>query len=75
MPPALNTTEGAGKPPKPSFWPKDTPLPSPHINNKFTIPSRREQGKLLLVLALYGCSRGPSKALPKFLVWPLINFY
>ena len=34
-----------------------------------------EQGKLLLVFTPPCCSRGPNKALPEFLVWPLINFY
>ena len=33
-----------------------------------------EQGNLLLVLAPPCCSRSPRKALPEFLVWPLINF-
>ena len=34
-----------------------------------------KQGKLLFVLAPPCCSGGPNKALPEFLVWPLINFY
>ena len=33
------------------------------------------QGNSLLVLAPTCCSRGPSKALPEFLVWPLVDFY
>ena len=32
-------------------------------------------GSLLFVLTLPLCSKGPNKALPEFLVWPLINFY
>ena len=36
--------------------------------------TKGEQGNLLSVLAPPCCSRGPSKALPAFLVWPFINF-
>ena len=56
--------------------PLDTPLPSPPIRNQLA-PSRwvSKQGNLLLVFDLHCCSRGPNKALPEFLVWPLINFY
>ena len=34
-----------------------------------------KQGNLLFVLTPCCCSGVPSKALPEFLVWPLINFY
>ena len=34
-----------------------------------------EQGYLLLVFTPSCCSTSPNKALPEFLVWPLINFY
>ena len=34
-----------------------------------------EQGLLLLVLTTPYCITGPNRALPEFLVWPLINFY
>ena len=37
--------------------------------------SGSKQGHLLLVFAPSCCSVSPSKALPKFLIWPLINFY
>ena len=48
-----------------------TPGPTPTLTPLWG----SEQGKLLLVFAPPCCSRGPNKALPKFLVWPLINFY
>ena len=34
-----------------------------------------QQGNLLFVLTPPCCRKGPNKALPEFLVWPLINFY
>ena len=34
-----------------------------------------EQGHLLLILAPSRGSTRPNKALPEFLIWPLINFY
>ena len=35
----------------------------------------KQRGDLLCVLTPPCCSRGPSKGLPEFLVWPLIGFY
>ena len=52
----------------------DTPLPSSHRRNQLTLTSVSKQGNLLFVLSAPCCSRYPSKALPEFLVWPLINF-
>ena len=43
------------------------PLTRPH--------PRPTEGSLSLILAPFCCSRGLSKASPKFLIWPLINFY
>ena len=37
--------------------------------------SGSEQGNLLLVFAPFCTCRSPYKALPEFLVWPLVNFY
>lgn len=34
-----------------------------------------KQGNLLLVFAPSCCGRSPSKALPEFLVWPLVHLY
>ena len=72
MPRALNTIKGLGKTPKP---PLDTaPTLIPH--NDQARPTRGgQQGNLLLVLTPDCCSWGPKKALPEFLVWPLINLY
>ena len=55
--------------------PLDPPLSSPCIRNQLAPPSGSEQGNLLLVFTHSCCSMSPSKALPEFLVWPLINFY
>ena len=75
MIPAHSTTEGVGRPPKPPLRP-DPPLPSPYLRNQLThAPSLgSEQGHLFLVLTPSCCSMSSSKALPKFLIWPLINF-
>ena len=57
-----------------SLTPGRTPTLTPY--REPVCPSlESEQGNLLLVLAPHWCSRGPNKALPEFLVWPLINFY
>ena len=51
----------------PAFTPfKDQAQPSPGA-------SKQENG--LFVLTPACCSRGPIKAWPEFLVWPLMNFY
>ena len=56
----------------PSSWTHD----SLHIRKQLGPHwGAKEQGKLLLVLAPHCYRRGPDKALPKFLVWPLVNFY
>ena len=70
MPPALNTTKGEGRLPKPPLRPDPWTHPYPAHPS-----SGSQQGNLLLVLAPPCCSRSPNKALPEFLVWLLINFY
>ena len=58
--------------------PLDTPLPSPHIRNQLgprSASERESKGTCYLFSLSPCCSRGPNKAWPKFLVWPLINFY
>ena len=48
-----------------------TPYKEPaHLDSR-----SKQQGSLLLVFPAPWCSRGPNKALPEFLVWPLINIY
>ena len=76
LPPAYNTTKEVSKPPKTPLWsnlwqpPTLTPYKEP------TCPQLgEEQGNLLFVLIPHCCSRGHNKALPEFLVWPLISFY
>ena len=61
--PEHSTTKGAGGPTS-GHAPTLTPYKQPAHPT-----SGRERGKLLHV------SGGPNKALPEFLVWPLINFY
>lgn len=72
MPPAFNTTRGAGEPPKPHFWPDPwMPLPPPHSRNKLTTPHPGEQvskGTCCLSSLPSCCSRGPHKVLPEFLL-------
>ena len=44
----------------------------------FTSPppgSGREQGNMFLVFLHWCCSTSTGKALPEFLIWPLVNFY
>ena len=73
---APSTTEGVGTPPKPALRPASGTCPYPHPNEKWACPTAgKEQGNMLFVLAPSCCSRGPSKALPEFLIWPPINFY
>ena len=81
MPPAHNVTEGVGKPPKLALQP-DPPGHTPTLTVHKEQARRfhpaqlvSQQGILLFVLPPLCCSRGPNKALPEFLVWPLINFY
>ena len=52
---------------------QEPPLLLPRLRNHLSPPP--PQGHLLLVLAPSGCSMSPSKALPEFLVWPLISFW
>ena len=48
-----------------------TPCKEPvHLDSR-----SKQQGNLLLVFPAPWCSRGPNKAFPEFLVWPLINIY
>ena len=69
MSPAHSTTKGVGGPTS-GHAPTLIPYKQPAHPT-----SGREQGKLLHVLSALCCSGGPNKALPEFLVWPLINFY
>ena len=56
----------------PPAQPLDPPLPSPHGRNQLIRPPFGKQvGKGTCCLFSV---RGPNKALPEFLVWPLINF-
>ena len=59
----------------PPARPLDTPLPSPHIRNPLTSHSGSEQARETVNCSRFPCCRSPSKALPEFPVWPLINFY
>ena len=76
MPPALSTTNGWAEhlshPSGPT--PGHTPTLTPH-KEPACPPSGSEQGNLLLVFAPSCGGRGPNKALPEFLIWPLVNFY
>ena len=64
-----------GKTPKTPLQ-RNTLLLSPHIRNQLAPPQRAsKQGNLLFVFALPCWSRDSNKALPEFLIWPLINFY
>ena len=75
MPPAQGTTEGVGKPPEP---PCPNPGPTPLTPCKESAPSPPwgESKGICYFFSLHPCyNRGPRKALPEFLVWPLINFY
>ena len=78
MIPTQGATKGVSRPPKlplqsnpwicPSFHPfKGSGSPLPPCG------CRGEQGKLFLVLSCFSTS--PSKALPEFLIWPVINLY
>ena len=55
--------------------PGHTPTLTPYKKQACPPQGVSNQGNLLFVLTAHCCSRGPSKALPKFLVWPLVNFY
>ena len=75
---AHTTTKGVGRPPKPpSGLTLDLPLPSSHLRDQLSPPPApgSKQGNLLLVFSPSCCSTSPSKALPEFHFWPLINFY
>ena len=51
-------------------------LPSLHLKTKPTTPSRiRQAGEPVICSCSPYCSRGPSKALPEFLVWSVIFFF
>ena len=55
--------------------PGHTPTLTPYKEQARPSQGANKQGNLLFVLTAHCCSRGPSKALPEFLVWTLINFY
>ena len=67
---------GVGRPSKPSLqshsW---IHSPLTLCKRKARPPSGSEQGNSLLVFTPLCCSKSPSKALPEFPVWSLINFY
>ena len=80
--PCTQCHQGVGKHLNHSSGPTTEPVPilrtcpyPPSIKgtSSHTIPGSK-QGKLFLVFTLLCCSRGPSKALPESLVWPLLNF-
>ena len=77
MVPANSTVKGVGRPPEPPLLPDPPIYPSPHTIWENSSPSlpRSKQGHVLLVFVLSCYSTDPSKALPKFPVWPLINYY
>ena len=73
---ANSIIKGVGRPPEPPLQPDPPIYPYPLAiwgNNSPSIP-RSEQRHMLLVFVPSGYSTDPSKALPKFPVWPLINF-
>ena len=59
----------------PSAQPLDTPLPSLHKRNNLTPPQWASRGTCLLISLPPASAGAPSRALPEFLVWPLIKFY
>ena len=71
------TKQWASHPNHPSGWtPGPAPTLTPHKEPAHHLNSGSGQGQLTaLVLAAPCCSRGPNKAFPEFLFWPLINFY
>ena len=79
MPPAHNTTKGVGKTPKPPLWPDPWTHPYPHpiSGTSSPAPLREQASKETCYLFLLPpcCSRDSNKALPEFVVWPLISFY
>ena len=52
---------------------EQAPFPSPRNSPLPCTGASKGTCPLLLLPAC--CSRGPSKALPEFLVWPLVSFY
>ena len=78
MPLAHNTTKGGQTSwATPLVGRLDPCLSSSHIRNQLAPLSKRaSKGTCCLFsLPVCCCCRGPSKALPEFLSWPLINFY
>lgn len=57
--------------------PGHTPTFTPYKEqaHPLTQGASKQRADLLCVLTPPYCSRGPSKGLPEFLVWPLIDFY
>ena len=76
MPPAHNTSRGWANHPSHASGPTPghTPTLTPYKEPAHPLLGN-EQGNLLLVFVPPCGSRGPNKALPEFLVWPLINFF
>ena len=65
-----------GEPPKPpSQTTEHTPTFTPFKDKAQPPPGASKQENGLFVLTPACCSRGPIKAWPEFLVWPLMNFY
>lgn len=63
-------------PPKGSAGLLSHPIPSSQSADPLPLsPLGEPTGSLLLVFTLLCCRRSPNKALPEFLIWPLINSY
>ena len=72
--PALDPTKRVGKPPKPALQPDPWTHSYPHRTWETIWAHLREQARAAAVCScLLCCSSGPSKALPEFLVWLVIN--
>ena len=74
MPPAHSILD-VGKPPKPRLQPhpEHTPILEPFKEQAQPPPGAASKGTCLFSHACF--SKSPIKALPEFLVWPLMNFY
>ena len=62
----------------PRGWADHPSHPHPHPIQETSLPYHQgscKQGKWASVLTTHCGCRGPRKALPEFLVWPLANFY
>ena len=75
--PAHSTTQRVGRPPKAPLWPWPTHLPPslPCLRDQTALPFQGVSMGTCYLFSFPSCySRGPIKASPAFLVWPLINF-